>query len=127
MYVQVTRLAWPSPWIPRSMTPVCPDGVTNASDFHRKLELVETRWKLSADESSKTASSLPAVPQSSVRLSVFLFAGSAAAGPAAANPRSATAMRAMTMRRIGSSRAVDDDAPSLRGSDGRRRVLSSHV
>src|SRR6266487_6587409 len=69
--------------MPRSISPVWPDGVTYASDFHRKFELIETTWKLSLDESSNTASTVPAVPQSSVMWSVFLLAGSAAAGPAA--------------------------------------------
>ena len=40
-------------------------------------------WKLSLDESSNTASTVPAEPQLSVKLSVFRFPGSAAAGPAA--------------------------------------------
>jgi threonine dehydrogenase-like Zn-dependent dehydrogenase len=32
----------------------------NASDFHKKFELTEATWKLSADESSNTASTVPA-------------------------------------------------------------------
>jgi hypothetical protein len=52
--------------MPRSITPVSPVGVTNASDFHKKFELTETTWKLSADESWNTASTVPAEPQSSV-------------------------------------------------------------
>src|SRR4029450_13297557 len=67
--------------MPRSITPVSAVGVTNASDFHKKFELSETTWKLSLEDSSNTASTVPAVPQSSVMWSVFLLAGSGAAGP----------------------------------------------
>src|SRR4029450_11440963 len=61
------------------------------------------RGKLSADESWNTASTVPAVPQSSVMWSVFLFAGSAPAGPAATtsgNNSAAVALSTMTTSRI---------------------------
>src|SRR5262245_49335745 len=98
--------------MPRSISPVTPEGVTNANDFQRKFELIETRWKLSDDDSSNTASTVPAEPQSSVSERVFLFAGSAPAGPAATarstNAVSAT-LRAKTTRLISTSWKLRDN------------------
>src|SRR5262245_18247776 len=83
-------------------------------------------WKLSLEESSNTASTVPAEPQLRVMLSVFLLAGSAAAGPAA-RTRSVAPAASRAMRRrmlasfswartpiLGASRGGGTRTPDLR-------------
>src|SRR4030095_2353027 len=82
-------------------------------------------WKLSLDESSNTASTVPAEPQLSVKLSVFLFPGSAAAGPAARTRSVAAAASRTTTRRMLASFSWAMTA-HLRGADVESAAPQEH-
>src|SRR4029453_13130173 len=71
----------------------------NDSDFHRKLLWMPTRWKASALDSSKTASTVRPPSQASVIASVWSLAGSGAGGRGTVS-RAVVRIRARVPRRI---------------------------